>query len=116
MITSIQKRIKNPEGQVLLATLFFCFIFAVLFAGLYKSGLVYSLKERSNRSSELTALSAGAVYANGMQLVRLTNLILVAYAMIDLTVIAAAVTAASTVSLGTLTAAATKADPHLRKI
>jgi hypothetical protein len=116
MITILRKRTEKPEGQVLLATLFFCFIFAVLFAGLYKSGLVYSLKERSNRSGELTALSAGAVYANGMQLVRLTNLILVAYAMIDLTVIAAAVTAASAVSLGTLAAAATKADPHLRKI
>ncbi len=116
MTLLIRKKIEKPEGQVLLATLFFCFIFAALFAGLYKSGLVYSLKERSNRSCELTALSAGAVYANGMQLVRLTNVLLIAFAMIDLTVIAAEVAAASSVSFGALALIASRADPHTRKI
>ncbi|HET9870157.1 MAG TPA: hypothetical protein VFR02_06665, partial [bacterium] len=51
----------GPRGQVLLATLLFCFIFTVLFAGLFRSGLLYGLKERSVRACDLTALSSGAV-------------------------------------------------------
>jgi hypothetical protein len=81
---------KNPAGQVLLATLLFCFIFVALFIGLYKSGMLYNTKERAIRASNLTALSAGAVYANGMQLVRLTNAILLGFAVADLIVITTA--------------------------
>jgi len=74
---------KNPSGQVLLATLLFCFIFAALFVGLYKSGLLYNAKTRAIRASNLTALSAGAVYANGLQLVRATNIVLLSAAAVD---------------------------------
>jgi hypothetical protein len=81
---------KNPSGQVLLATLLFCFIFVALFIGLYKSGLLYNAKERAIRASNLTALSAGAIYANGLQLVRLTNVALLLAAAIDILAIAAA--------------------------
>ncbi len=81
---------KNPSGQVLLATLLFCFIFVALFVGLYKSGLLYNAKEQAVRSSNLTALSAGAVYANGLQIVRLTNVVLLLAAAIDILAIAAA--------------------------
>jgi len=80
---------KNPSGQVLLATLLFCFIFVTLFIGLYKSGLLYNAKERAIRASNLTALSAGAVYANGLQLVRLTNVALLLAAAVDILAIAA---------------------------
>ena len=80
---------KNPSGQVLLATLLFCFIFVALFIGLYKSGMLYNAKERAIRASNLTALSAGAVYANGLQLVRLTNVALLLAAAVDILAIAA---------------------------
>jgi len=112
----IKKTIENPQGQVLLATLLFCFIFFSLFIGVYKSGIVYSLKERATRSCDLTALSAGAVYGNGMQLVRLSNAILMGFAMVDLGIMALAVAFSSVVSLGALAAAAIKADPHFRQI
>jgi len=75
---------KDPSGQVLLATLLFCFTFVALFVGLYKSGMLYNAKERAIRASNLTALSAGAVYSNGMQLVRVTNVILLAAAALNL--------------------------------
>jgi hypothetical protein len=81
---------KNPSGQVLLATLLFCFIFMALFISLYKSGMLYNAKERAIRASNLTALSAGAVYANGLQIVRLTNVALLLAAAIDILAIAAA--------------------------
>lgn len=81
---------KNPSGQVLLATLLFCFIFMALFIGLYKSGMLYNAKEKAIRSSNLTALSAGAVYANGLQIVRLTNVALLLAAAVDILAIAAA--------------------------
>lgn len=81
---------KNPSGQVLLATLLFCFIFMALFIGLYKSGMLYNAKEQAIRSSNLTALSAGAVYANGLQIVRLTNVALLLAAAVDILAIAAA--------------------------
>src|SRR5665213_2684375 len=80
---------KNPSGQVLLATLLFCFIFVPLFVGLYKSGMLYNAKEQAIRASNLTAFSAGAVYANGLQLVRLTNVALLLAAAIDILAIAA---------------------------
>jgi len=81
---------KNPSGQVLLATLLFCFIFMALFIGLYKSGMLYNAKERAIRASNLTALSTGAVYANGLQIVRLTNVALLLAAAVDILAIAAA--------------------------
>ncbi|HVM32205.1 MAG TPA: hypothetical protein VMU88_03660 [bacterium] len=115
MMNLLRRSSEKPQGQVLLATLFFCFIFAVLFVGVYKSGVLYGLKERSNRACELTALSAGAVYANGLQWVRLTNLFLVTFAILDLTVIAAAVAAAGAVSFGALAGIALKSDPHFRQ-
>ncbi len=74
----------TPCGQVLMATLFFCFIFTALFYGVYKSGAFYNAKTRANRATDLTALSAGAVYANGMQLVRLSNVILMGFLSIDI--------------------------------
>jgi hypothetical protein len=86
----IKQWTKNPSGQVLLATLLFCFIFVALFVGLYKTGMLYNAKERAIRASTLTALSAGAVYANGLQLVRLTNVALLLAAAIDILAIAAA--------------------------
>ena len=73
-----------------MATLLFCFIFMALFIGLYKSGMLYNAKEKAIRSSNLTALSAGAVYANGLQIVRLTNVALLLAAAVDILAIAAA--------------------------
>lgn len=80
---------ENPSGQVLLATLFFCFIFLALFVGLFKAGSSYIEKEKAMRSADLTALSVGAVYANGLQLVRYTNAALMVSAIIDVVTIAA---------------------------
>lgn len=91
---NLMKKIKiwsdNPSGQVLLATLFFCFVFFTLFIGIYKSGMLYTAKERAIRATDLTVLSAGAVYANGLQLVRLTNVMLLVIASVDLVAIATA--------------------------
>jgi hypothetical protein len=64
---------QKPLGQVLLATLLFCFIFLALFVGLYKSGTAYIIKEHARRSTNLTAFTGGAVYANGLKLVRVSN-------------------------------------------
>src|SRR5579859_7596646 len=75
---------QKPLGQVLLATLLFCFIFLVLFAGLYKAGTAYIVKERARRSTTLTALTGGAVYANGLQLVRKSNDLLMLFVGVDL--------------------------------
>ena len=47
-------------------------------------------KQRAIRASNLTALSAGAVYANGLQLVRYTNALLLTAAAINLVAIFAA--------------------------
>jgi len=69
--------------------------------------MVYSAKERAVRAADLTALSGGAVYGNGLQLVRLTNAILLGFAVVDLVVIAA--------SRG-LTEGITQVDPHFRDI
>ncbi len=97
---------QNPSGQVLVATLMFCFIFVALFVGLYKSGIMYNSKERAVRATDLTALSAGAVYANGLQLVRITNAFIF-YAV-------AAVVAAITASGGVLSLAAIAAEDWLK--
>src|SRR5581483_3685992 len=78
---------RTPCGQVFLATLLFCFMFATLICGLYKAGAAYILKERSRRATNLTALTAGAVYANGLQLVREANLMIMAAAAFDILVI-----------------------------
>lgn len=75
---------QKPLGQVLLATLLFCFIFLALFVGLYKSGIAYIGKERARRSTNLTALTAGAVYANGLQMVRESNFLLMFLVSADL--------------------------------
>src|SRR5579872_4240152 len=81
---SLRERIQSPLGQVLLATLLFCFIFLALFVGLYKAGTAYILKEKSRRATSLTALTGAAVYANGLQLVRNSNFILTSLIAIDL--------------------------------
>lgn len=80
-MTHIHRWSQKPSGQVLLATLLFCFIFITLFVGLFKSGLLFSAKERAIQAANMTALSAGAVYANGMQVVRLSNAIVFAIAI-----------------------------------
>jgi hypothetical protein len=81
---------RKPLGQVLLATLFFCFIFVMFFAGLYKAGTAYLLKEKSQVATDMTALTAGAVYANGLQQVRYANAMLMVLAAIDAAKAAAA--------------------------
>jgi len=81
---NLRKIIQKPLGQVLLATLLFCFIFLALFVGLYKAGTAYILKEKSRRATNLTALTAGAVYANGLQLVRESNVFVMAATALDL--------------------------------
>lgn len=86
----LQRWSTTPCGQVLVATLFFCFIFVALFVGIYKSGLLYNAKARAMRATDLTALSAGAVYANGMQLVRMTNVLLMGFFAVDVALLLAA--------------------------
>src|SRR6185369_12497233 len=81
---------RKPLGQVLLATLFFCFIFSALFIGLYKAGTAYLLKERSRVATDMTALTAGAVYANGLQQVRYANAVLMILVGIDAAKVGAA--------------------------
>jgi hypothetical protein len=83
-MNNFKKIIQKPMGQVLLATLLFCFIFLALFVGLYKAGTAYILKEKSRRATNLTALTGGAVYANGLQLVRSSNKLLMVLIGIDL--------------------------------
>ena len=80
---------EKPAGQVLLATLFFCFIFLALFVGLFKAGSSYIQKEKAMRAADLAALSAGSVYANGLQLVRYTNAALMVAAIVDVVTIVA---------------------------
>ncbi len=112
--TTLQK----PLGQVLLATLLFCFIFTALFVGLYKAGTAYLFKERSRRAVNMTALSAGAVYANGLQLVRESNILLMTAAAFDAWTIGSAVSAAALapppLDIAGIIAAAKVADPHTR--
>ncbi|HVZ80577.1 MAG TPA: hypothetical protein VHE12_07235 [bacterium] len=78
---------ESAAGQALLATLLFCFIFMALFVGLYKAGLSYIQKERALRGTDLTALSVGAVYANGLQLVRYSNVALMGSVIADVVTI-----------------------------
>ncbi len=82
--------VEKPAGQVLLATLLFSFIFCALFIGLYKAGTLYILKEKSRRSSDLTCLSAGAVYSNGLEMIRYTNIALMSAFIFDAGKMAAA--------------------------
>jgi hypothetical protein len=112
-VIQIKHWTKNPSGQVLLATLLFCFVFAALFIGLYKSGMFYTAKERAIRAGNLTALSAGAIYANGLQLVRLSNVVLLLAAIFDIVVIAAALEITGGLSL--LLPSQLK-DPNTRKL
>jgi hypothetical protein len=74
---------QRPLGQALLATILFCFIFVALFAGLYKAGTAYVIKEKSRTAANMTALTAGAVYANGLELVRYSNDILMVLVTLD---------------------------------
>lgn len=110
---------QNALGQVLLATLLFCFIFLALFVGLYKAGSVYVVKERSRRAVNLTALTGGAVYANGLELVREANIAIMGAAAWDASVVSKAIGNAllapppSNVIAAVL--AAEKADPKTRK-
>lgn len=90
----------KPQGQVLLATLLFCFIFTVLFAGLYKAGLLYNDKTRAARGADLTVLSGGAVYCNGLQLVRYANILLMAAIVVDVAKMAVAAIGAGIFSGG----------------
>jgi hypothetical protein len=81
----------KPAGQVLLATLLFYLVFIALFVGLYKAGTAYNFKEKSRVGADLTSLSAGAVYSNGLQMVRYSNVILmVAFAFDIVKMVAAA--------------------------
>lgn len=105
-------------GQVLLATLFFCFIFLALFLGLYKAGVSYIIKERSRRATNLTALTAGAVYANGLQLVRETNVAAMIAATYDVGVIVRSISpmfAGLPEDLPAIIPAALEADPKWRE-
>jgi hypothetical protein len=108
---------RKPAGQVLLATLLFCFIFAVLFLGLCRSGAAFIYKERSRRAADLTALSIGAVYADGLEWVRLTNMVDVALAAVDIGTIFWRISpelALLPESLPTIIPAAEAADPKTR--
>lgn len=106
---------QTPCGQVLLATLLFCFIFLALFVGLYKAGSVYIAKEQARRSTNLTALSAGSVYANGLQLVRDSNVLLMVLVVIDLKWDGAAAAAAIEGGPPAMMAAAYAADKVNRR-
>jgi hypothetical protein len=108
---------RNPAGQVLLATLVFCFIFIALFAGLYRAGLLYGAKTRVARSADLTVLSGGAVYANGLQCVRYANVLLVCAMAVDMVKMAvAALSAGGLTGGGGAVPAAWAADKvNLRK-
>jgi hypothetical protein len=111
---NLRKFKEEPLGQVLLATLLFCFIFAVLFSGLYRSGTAYLQKETARRSSDLTALSSGAVYANGLQLVKYSNIILMGAATIDIANIAKALIPTLPEGLLAAPAIIKAADTHFR--
>ena len=50
----LRRVLRQPHGQVLLATLLFCFVFTILFAGLLRSGIAYRAKTRATRSADLT--------------------------------------------------------------
>ncbi|SRR5579871_174985 len=109
---------QNPLGQVLLATLLFCFVFIALFLGLYKSGQAYIVKEETRRAVNLTSLTGGAVYANGLQLVREANIVIMGSAAFDAAVIAQsigeALLAPPPLDVAAVALAAEKADPHSR--
>jgi hypothetical protein len=108
---------RNASGQILLATLLFCFIFTALFACLYHSGTAYRMREQARRGGDLTAVSSGAVYANGLQLVRASNVLAMLSLSFDLSVMASAISPfvpAFPLSVPAAVAAAKKADPRTR--
>lgn len=110
------KILKRPGGQVLAATLLFFSVFSVLFLLLYRSGGAHLLKERTVRGTDLTAVSCGAVYANGLQLVRYSNAVLMASAAFDLAQMVSAYLAAGGPASGpAAVAAAVAADPKTRE-
>lgn len=107
---------RRPGGQVLAAVLLFFMAFTVLFALLYRSGIAYSMKARAVRGSDLTALSCGSVYAEGLHLVRLSNVILMSAAALDLfTMVDVFISSGGPATVPASTAAALAADPGLRK-
>jgi hypothetical protein len=110
----LRKVLRKPHGQVLLATLLFCFIFTVLFAGLYHAGLLYSAKTRCARGADLTVLSGGAVYCNGLQWVRYANAVIILAAAIDVAKMATAALAAGVASGGLAAAGAAREADTLK--
>ena len=114
----LRDSLQRPAGQVLLATLLFCFIFIVLFMGLFKAGTAYISKERTRRATDLTALSAGAVYANGLEWVRYSNVVDMGLTTVDVGIILMRISPMLvTLPEGApaIVAAAIEADPKLRE-
>ncbi len=109
----------KPLGQVLLATLLFCFVFLALFMGLYKAGTAYIVKERTRRAVNLTALTGGAVYANGLQLVREANGVIMGFAAWDAWVVGKTISDAllepPPLDITAIALVAEEADPDTRK-
>jgi len=109
---------RGPSGQVLLATLLYCFIFSAVFIGLFQAGMAYSHKERTRRGCDLTLLSAGAVYANGLQWVRYSNVLLMLSIVGDLAVMGMAIAPfipGFPLTVPEALIAARQADPHTRR-
>jgi hypothetical protein len=104
----IRRHLLRPQGQALLATLLFCFVFTILFATLYKVGWMYHDKIRATRGADLTVLSGGAVYGNGLQWVRAANVLLVIAIAVDVAKMASAAVAAGGLSAGAAAIAAAK--------
>lgn len=90
----------RPHGQALVATLLFCFVFAALFAALYRAGTLYQAKARTARGADLSVLSGGAVYCDGLQWVRYANVVLVFAIAVDLVKMAVAAASAGALTGG----------------
>jgi len=115
---SIDRFSNAPCGQVLLATLLFCFIFSAVFLGLFQAGMAYSQKERTRRACDLTLLSAGSVYANGLQWVRYSNVLLMLSVAGDLAMMGMAIAPfipGFPLTVPEAMVAAKQADPHTRR-
>jgi hypothetical protein len=78
----------------------FCFLFMVLFAGVYKAGQMYRAKTLSARGADLCVLSGAAVYCNELQWVRYANAALLVAFSVDLIRMATAALAAGGLSAG----------------
>lgn len=81
---NFRHRLHQPSGQVFIAFLFFVFFYAAALSTLVRAGRFYLEKSRARRAADLTVLSAGAVYANGLQLVRYSNAVLLLSLVVDL--------------------------------